>query len=116
MFGWLVSGTFSRQSRPGPSKFRLKLSQEWTLQSHKRTQWTISPSEYLAMNAFCFGPESAAFERVHTLFADVKYSVRTLQRSPGFASCAILALALGIGANVAVFSVVDAVLLRPLQF
>src|SRR5713226_7383031 len=83
---------------------------------HKRTQWTISPSEYLEMNAFRFGPESAAFERVHTLFADLKYSVRTLQRSPGFALCAILALALGIGANVAVFSVVDAVLLRPLQF
>ena len=68
------------------------------------------------MDAFRFGPESAAFERVHMLFADLKYNVRTLQRSPGFALCAILALALGIGANVAVFSVVDAVLLRPLQF
>jgi putative ABC transport system permease protein len=51
-----------------------------------------------------------------TFFADFKYSVRTLQRSPGFAAFAILALALGIGANVAVFSAVDAMLLRPMQF
>src|SRR3979490_1883485 len=51
-----------------------------------------------------------------SFFADFRYSVRTLQRSPGFAIFAILALALGIGANVAVFSVVDAMILRPLQF
>src|ERR1700736_5846818 len=51
-----------------------------------------------------------------SFFADFKYSVRTLQRSPGFAVFAILALALGIGANVAVFSAVDGLLLRPLQF
>lgn len=54
--------------------------------------------------------------RMGTFFADFKYSVRTLQRSPGFAAFAILALALGIGANVAVFSAVDAMLLRPMQF
>jgi hypothetical protein len=51
-----------------------------------------------------------------TFLADFKYSVRMLQRSPGFAVFAILALALGIGANVAVFSAVDAMLLRPMQF
>ena len=51
-----------------------------------------------------------------TFLADFKYSIRTLQRSPGFAIFAILALALGIGANVAVFSAVDAMLLRPMQF
>jgi len=54
--------------------------------------------------------------RVNTLLADFRYGVRMLQRSPGFAAFNILALALGIGANVAVFSVVDAMLLRPLQF
>ena len=60
--------------------------------------------------------ERARRDRLHGLWQDVTFSLRTLRKHPGFALSAILTLALGIGATTAVFTVLNGVLLRPLPY
>src|SRR5882757_6130016 len=62
------------------------------------------------------GREVWQWPAVESIWADIKFAVRQLRKSPGFAATAILTLTLGIGANTAVFSLFDTVLLHPLPY
>lgn len=85
----------------------------------------VSPSEARRQALIDFGGVQQAREKqrearglmhIDILLQDLKYTVRKLMRDPGFTAVAVLILTLGIGANIAVFSVVNTIMLRPLPF
>jgi putative ABC transport system permease protein len=60
--------------------------------------------------------DAAGFPSLDELAADVRYSLRMIRRQPGFSLIVILLVAIGVGANTAIFSLVNAILLRPLAY